>query len=245
MTGATITDAIIERYWQWAVNLLPSDFNAGNVIKDDPASGLAFLLDPTDQPNGSSQKTVGKLASTQPVLIPLFVSAADIPCSFCSTTAAQINLTAERNYLLGRVQSKVSITSPGIGAVTAANGGFLDVDVCGQPNPGPVTTVHNNYIGTSNTSLFHASAINITGINISSICNKFVSQHTWCLGNKTNFTSVGFWTVIQPSDGGLTQWTNGNTISYTTIVTAIPGGICAPPVHPNGLSTTITYTVSP
>jgi hypothetical protein len=240
MTGVTITDAIIERYWQWAVTLTPSDFTAGNVITTDSASGLAFLLDPTDQPNGSSQRTAGKLGSTQQVLIPLFIAAADIPCTFCNTTVAQINLTAKRNYLLGHVQSQVSITNQ---AVSAANGGFLNVNVCGQPTTGTVTNVQNNYIGTSNTSLYHESAINITPISISSNCNKKMTQTTWCVGPKTNFTSVGFWTVISPTDGGLTQWTNGNTISYNTIVTVI-GGNCANPVFPNGLSTTITYSVT-
>jgi hypothetical protein len=247
MTGVAITDAIIERYWQWAVTLLPSDFTARNVIKPDPGSGLAFLLDPTDQPSGSSQNTGGKLTSTQQVLIPLFIAAADIPCQFCNASIANINLTAEKNYLLGHVQSQVSITSGvGSGGVNAAKGGFLDVDVCGQPNPGPVTTVSNQYIGTSNHSLFHASSINIPGISISANCNKYVSQDTWCLGTKINFTSVGFWTVISPSDisPNHVSWSNGDTISYNTVVTAPISPVCAHPVFANGLSTTITYTVT-
>jgi hypothetical protein len=240
MTGVPITDALIASYWQWVVKLLPSDFNPpGNVINGVPTSSPAFLCDPTDAPNGYSQNTNGKLGSTQQVLIPLFIAAADIQCSTCNTTLpqTQMNKTAQKLYLLGHVQSQVSII--------AANGGTkvvttLDWNVCGQPPTGTVTSVNP-----ITSPLYHESSSNINPISITRTCNKY-GQGTWCEGPKINFTSVGFWTVISPTDFGTTHpsWQVGDKISYNTRVSPI-GPTCAKTPNPNGLSgNPITYTVT-
>jgi hypothetical protein len=240
-----VTDAMTASYWQWALGLTSANLmTAGGVIHTDPASGVAFLMDPTDAsafPNDSNQTTVGMLSPNQQVLIPLFISIAEAnTCHYCNTTLPQIILTSKKNYLLGRITSQVSINGV---SVSPTNGGFLDVDVCLCNNTTNVTYTYHAP-STSAQGLQHTSSTTFSTFILST--SEKSSQGTFVLGSHPNASSTGFWTVISRSDAGdgKTSWSNGETISYSTKVVANTIQGCTPPVFNNNINTTIKYTVT-
>jgi hypothetical protein len=246
MTGVAVTDAMTERYWTWLLGLKNTDFVnfTGHVITKDPGGTVAFLMDPADVPNGGAfaQVTAGNLTPNQQVLIPLWLGSAD-DCVHCGNPPnnSQLNLTSKKKWELGRIISQVSINGAN---VLASREGFLDVDVCFNPGTNQVT---DNYHGASNTSLRHDHTVPITGglfmnLNIPATSHK-LNQGTFVSGLHAYTTITGFWAVISPSDGGLSSWSTGNTISYSTTVGLNSIGGCSNP-NPINYSATITYTVT-
>ena|SRR5215831_8715409 len=111
-----VTDAITARYWQWVIGLTQADFDAGHVITTDPGgSGVAFLMDPRDGPNGGTSTQTAKLNSmlspNQPILIPLWIGLAD---DSDGAENSQLNVTAKINYLLGNITSHVKINGANV-----------------------------------------------------------------------------------------------------------------------------------
>jgi len=238
-----VTDAITARYWQWVIGLTQADFDAGHVITTDPGgSGVAFLMDPRDGPNGGTfpQRTNNMLGPHQSILTPLWIGLGD---DKDGPNNNQLPITAEENYLLGNIQSHVKING-----VDVLSNPFLNVDVCLKagptvtymyhpPSQGPGTTLYQAITN------FPADSFSFTmPANSYKLLHALPGDH-WTAGFHPYAASVGLWAVISPSDGGLPSWSNGNTISYSTTVGSNSLGLnCLGTVHT--YSTTITYTVT-
>src|SRR5215469_5848253 len=261
-----VPDTTVKNYWNWTVHLTTALLGTpGGVVYSEPTSGYACLMDPTlafHYPANSNQTTHGGLGSNQDVCIPLFIAIAEansgVVCPNCNqaanSTADQLILTAEKDYFNGHITSQVSINNVN---VSAANGGFLDVDMC-LPS-GTQIEAAPTYHGTSLPGQvdLHKSALFSLSLN-GPVLNSSVyvppqwpaggaNGSTMVIGNHTSAASIGFWTVIPHSMGSSPGggWLIGtDVIKYTTTWGVNSIGNCTAVKYKDYFTATVTYKVT-